>query len=127
MRFHPDKNKSSHSNDAFKKVSHAYTILSNEEKKDFYDKYGPEDEAREKMHQQQRYYYEQDERDPFEMFNSFFQGGFEFENGNIYRRQQQRGAARPRGLVSIIYQLIPIILFLIIYIVPIIFKSVSIF
>ena len=52
-------------------------MLSNSEKRKFYDAYGPEEEVREKMYQQQenerRYYQQQyDETDPFELFNMFF-------------------------------------------------------
>lgn len=44
IKFHPDKNKSKLAEDAFKKISHSFNILSNKEKKSTYDKYGTEDE-----------------------------------------------------------------------------------
>mmetsp|Transcript_35402 Transcript_35402/g.36793 ORF Transcript_35402/g.36793 Transcript_35402/m.36793 type:complete len:283 (+) Transcript_35402:23-871(+) len=44
VKFHPDKNKSKYSADAFKKLSQAYQILSDKEKRAFYDEYGTEEE-----------------------------------------------------------------------------------
>ncbi len=43
VKFHPDKNSSKHSADAFKKVSHAFSVLSNPEKKRNYDTFGSEE------------------------------------------------------------------------------------
>jgi hypothetical protein len=82
------------------------------------------------MHQQQQRYY-QDDQDPFDLFNIFFngQGGqFEFHNGNVFRRRQQRANQNvqpPQGYKLLIYQLIPFILFVLMYILPFIFKTVS--
>lgn len=44
IKFHPDKNSSEFASDAFKKVSHSFTVLSNPEKKDRYDTFGSEEE-----------------------------------------------------------------------------------
>ena len=57
-----------------------FQILKEPEKKEFYDKYGPEEEVREKMAKQQKYYYE-DEMDEFDLFNIFFAGG---PDGNFH-------------------------------------------
>ena len=43
IKFHPDKNDSKYAADAFKKVSHAFSVLSNKEKKQNYDLYGSEE------------------------------------------------------------------------------------
>jgi DnaJ-class molecular chaperone len=43
IKFHPDKNNSKHAADAFKKVSHAFSVLSNKEKKQNYDMFGSEE------------------------------------------------------------------------------------
>jgi DnaJ-class molecular chaperone len=43
IKFHPDKNQSQLAAEAFKKVSHAFSVLSNEEKKRNYDNFGSED------------------------------------------------------------------------------------
>lgn len=45
IRFHPDKNKSNLAEDAFKKISHSFNVLSNKDKKANYDKYGTEEEV----------------------------------------------------------------------------------
>jgi DnaJ-class molecular chaperone len=45
IKFHPDKNKSKLAEEAFKKISHSFHVLSNKEKKSNYDKYGTEDEV----------------------------------------------------------------------------------
>ena len=137
VKYHPDKNKSHLASDAFKKISHCFNVLNDDEKKDFYDKYGPEEELKKKMHQQQanNNYYYQDEPDPFDLFEMFFNGGggqFEFRNGNLYRRQRnhqqnhhnrRRDVNQPQGIKMVIYQLLPFILFMLIYILPIIFQS----
>ena len=108
------------------------------EKREFYDQHGPEEEVRERMYQQQQterrhhqQYYE--EQDPFELFNMFFgnTGQFEYRNGNLYRRNVQNNRRRPEANVQnngfrvILYQLFPLILFMIIYIAPILLKNVS--
>ena len=51
IRFHPDKNHSKLSTECFKKISEAYQTLSDPEKKSFYDKYGNEQEFKEKYFQ----------------------------------------------------------------------------
>ena len=78
------------------------------------------------MHDRQQRYYQQ-EPDPFDLFEMFFNGGgtqFQFNNGNIYRRQRQRGQREEvQGYKVLIYQLLPFILFMLIYILPVIFQS----
>ncbi len=127
IKYHPDKNKSKHAAEAFKKVSHSFTTLSNEEKRTFYDKYGPEEEVRDRMHQQQAYF-NQNEQDPFDLFNMFFagNGNFEFhQGGNVFRRRQRQANHQPQqGYTLLLYQLLPFLLFIMMYILPVIFKSV---
>ena len=62
LEFHPDKNPENRdqAEQKFKEISEAYSILSDEEKKDKYDKYG---------------ICEGEQPDPFEIFKGF--GGFE--------------------------------------------------
>ncbi len=64
VKFHPDKNKSAHAAEVFKKIGNAFKILSDKEKRQFYDKYGTEEEFREK-YQQQYHHQEDEEIDPF--------------------------------------------------------------
>ena len=42
IKYHPDKNKDASAEDMFKKISYAYEILSNAEKKQIYDQFGEE-------------------------------------------------------------------------------------
>jgi molecular chaperone DnaJ len=63
MKFHPDKNQSQHSADAFKRVSHAFTILSNKEKKLKYDTFGTDNDEEIHMHNHRGGF--NDEVDPF--------------------------------------------------------------
>ncbi|XP_056264874.1 dnaJ homolog subfamily B member 1b [Pseudoliparis swirei] len=42
LRFHPDKNKSAGAEDKFKEIAEAYDVLSDEKKKDIYDRFGEE-------------------------------------------------------------------------------------
>lgn len=72
IKFHPDKNKSSLSSDAFKKVSHSFSVLSNKEKRNNYDKYGTEEEMIEAAHSRRRQ--NSAEMDPF--VKSFFSKNF---------------------------------------------------
>ena len=44
LKVHPDKNKSEHAQEAFKKLSQAYVCLSEEDKRRMYDRYGNEEE-----------------------------------------------------------------------------------
>ena len=84
IRFHPDKNHSELATECFKKISEAYQCLSDPEKKSFYDKYGNEQEFKEKYFQRHHTYY-QEEMDPFEAFNMFFGNGF-FPGGAYHFR-----------------------------------------
>ena len=133
VRTHPDKNKSKNANEAFKKVNHAFTVLSDKEKRDIFDKYGTDEDIQAKMQQRQgRQQFNQDDMDAFDIFNMFFTGGqegaFHFQNGqgrgfgnmNMHNQQQQRRRhnnnnegednARPRGLGALVYQFLPFIL-----------------
>ena len=49
IKFHPDKNKSSKAEEAFKKIATAYQTLTDPKKRELYDKYGTEEEYREKV------------------------------------------------------------------------------
>jgi DnaJ-class molecular chaperone len=70
IKYHPDKNKSNFAADAFKKVSHAFSVLSNPEKKANYDKYGTEEEIIERTNSGHFKYH--DDMDPFVYYFKFF-------------------------------------------------------
>lgn len=42
LKYHPDKNSTPEAVEKFKEISHAYEILSDEQKRDIYDQYGEE-------------------------------------------------------------------------------------
>ena len=121
IKFHPDKNHSKLAEECFKKISEAYQCLSNEEKKAFYDKYGNEEEFKQKYYQANHRYYEE-EMDPFEAFNIFFGNGFYpnrarhfyWAGGNGNNTNDDQQIRNNRSLI----QFIPVLFFLLIYILP---------
>ena len=117
IRFHPDKNHSKLSTECFKKISEAYQTLSDPEKKAFYDKYGNEQEFKEKYFQRHHRYY-QEEMDPFEAFNIFFGNGF-FPGGRYhFRTDYEPNQGVNINANSRLIQLIPVLFVLLIYILP---------
>lgn len=132
IKFHPDKNKCSKSEEAFKKIATAYQTLSDPEKKTMFDKYGTEEEYREKYYQAHQQQYEED-IDPYDLLNKFFSGQFNarysnrtprgqetyYENNDNQRPNQQN--VRLLGLI----QILPIILIFGGYILSSLFQTVS--
>ena len=53
LKFHPDKNKSPKAEEAFKKIGTAYQTLTDPKKRELFDKYGSEEEYREKIYRAQ--------------------------------------------------------------------------
>lgn len=69
MKYHPDKNPGNkEAEEKFKEISEAYSVLSNEEKKNIYDKYGKEGLNNGGM----------PNVDPFDIFKHFFGGSSSF-------------------------------------------------
>ena len=117
IKFHPDKNHSKLAEECFKKISEAYQCLSNPEKKSFYDKYGNEEEFKQKYYQANHRYY-QEEMDPFEAFNMFFGNGFFPNRGtHFYYSDHNSNEDHTRNHRSIL-QFLPIIMLLVVYILP---------
>lgn len=77
VKFHPDKNKDPDAQEKFKACGEAYEVLSDEKKRELYDKYG-EDGLKEGGFSA---------GDPSSLFEAFFGGGF----GGGGRRGPQRG------------------------------------
>ncbi|KAJ2627517.1 Chaperone protein dnaJ, partial [Coemansia sp. RSA 1694] len=84
LLFHPDKNFAPGADEAFKLVAHAFTILSDPDKRAHYDRYGVADKSSDyattsssSHHQQQysRHRRAEDEISPEDLFNMFFGGG----------------------------------------------------
>ena len=87
IKFHPDKNKSPKAEEAFKKIATAYQTLTDPKKRELFDKYGSEEEYREKVYQERQQAYE-DDFDPYDIFDMFF-GNIDPE---MLRRQRRRYA-----------------------------------
>ena len=126
VKFHPDKNHSKLAEECFKKISEAYQCLSDPEKKQFYDKYGNEEEFRQRYYQAHQHHYEE-EMDPYDIFEILFGGGAMPRRGGRRARHFHRndfnvhfndfGAVNLRGR-SILLILIPFILMVVIQILP---------
>jgi len=77
LKLHPDKNKASQAEEAFKKVSKAFDCLSNADKRADYDRYGTEEPGQPRFRRSAgggMNGWREEEVDPFEVFNMFFGG-----------------------------------------------------
>ncbi len=84
VKYHPDKNKHPKSADAFKIISHAFSVLSDNNKKQNYDSFGHEDGLGASGNHSFNTNFHAD-IDPFDLFNSFFNGGgFGFNHSNSF-------------------------------------------
>ena len=127
IKFHPDKNKSSKAEECFKKISEAYQILSNDEKRNFYDKFGTEEEFRQKYQSQHQNF--EEEMDPFDIFDILFNGPEGFQrrrnfrrNNNYYQRETQNNNVQ-RNKFAVFIQFLPLIFLLLVNILPDLLKS----
>jgi hypothetical protein len=93
---HPDRCHHERATEAFQRISHAYQILSDEDKRAHYDRFGeqqpgnPNPGPRQNVYQGGNYqfYGYQDDITPEDLFNAFFGGGFVPQRGR-YRRAPQ--------------------------------------
>jgi DnaJ family protein B protein 12 len=129
IKFHPDKNTSKYAEEAFKKISTAYQTLSDPDKRKKFDKYGSEEEFREKYYQEHQRQYEDDiELDPFDLFQMFMGGGLDRASIERLRRQRRNNAnfrqqnPKMAKLYSLI-QLLPLLMMFALYILPHFFQS----
>ncbi|KAJ1857603.1 Chaperone protein dnaJ [Coemansia sp. RSA 1822] len=90
LAFHPDKNTAPGADEAFKLVAHAFTVLSDKDKRAHYDRFGAESRgggpsysAQQQQHAafngmfgNSRYRTAEDEISPEDLFNMFFGGDF---------------------------------------------------
>jgi len=107
LKLHPDKNRSPKSTEAFKKVTQAFSCLSNKEKRKIYDEHGNEEGFRTRYRE---YFADEDEIDPEEFFEYVFYG----------RSSRNRRGRRPQHVVQengkwfMILQFLPIIIMLLV-------------
>lgn len=104
LKLHPDKNKAPGAEEAFKKVSRAVQCLTDEEKKQMYDRYGDEEQAP----RQHRHQYQQDFMTPEDLFNVFFGGGSYNNAGG--GGGGQGGDANANAQRAQLFQLLPVVL-----------------
>jgi len=86
LKFHPDKNKSPKAEEAFKKIATAYQTLTDPKRRELFDKYGSEEEYREKIYQERKAQFEDEDFDPYDIFDIFF-GNIDPE---VLKRQRRR-------------------------------------
>ena len=125
IKFHPDKNKSPKAEEAFKKIATAYQTLTDPKKRELFDKYGSEEEYREKMYQERQQAFE-DDFDAYDIFDMFF-GNIDPEvlrrQRRRYRRAQQVQINPKVAKFLPFIQLIPILLMGLTYILPNLFQT----
>ena len=121
IKFHPDKNHSTFAEDAFKKISQAYQVLSDAEKRKFYDTYGTEEEAREQYYRQQHQEYYED-IDPFNIFEMFMGPEFASQfhrrghNAHYHQHSHHNNSNQPQTPLNVLLRFLPIILIISMYI-----------
>uniref|UniRef100_A0A7S4UEY8 J domain-containing protein n=1 Tax=Alexandrium monilatum TaxID=311494 RepID=A0A7S4UEY8_9DINO len=105
LKLHPDKNKAPGAEEAFKKLSKAVQCLTDEEKKQVYDRYGDE----ERMPSQHRQAYHQDFMTAEDLFAAFFGGAATFHTTHHHHRghhaHEDHGGQLPRAGLT---QMLPV-------------------
>lgn len=126
LKLHPDKCKVPGSTEAFKALGNAYGVLSDNKKREEYDRYGPESErSNARSHRSHGDFYEYDvgrgfesEMSPEDIFEMFFGGGFSRGTMNQRRRTnlftQSREENHQREETSPFFQLVQILPILVI-------------
>ena len=127
IKFHPDKNHSPKAEEAFKRISTAYTTLTDPKKKEIYDKYGSEEQFREKYYQEHQQQFNEQEIDPFDIFEAFFSGADINEVLRNRRRNVQRRAnpnINPKYAKFLPFiQFVPFILMFLTYFLPVLLQE----
>lgn len=106
LKLHPDKNKAPGAEEAFKKLSKAVQCLTDEEKKQVYDRYGDE----ERIPQQQRQHYQQDFMTPEDLFAAFFGGGAFQTTHTHHHHAGNQGEGGGQVQRAHILQMLPVLL-----------------
>ncbi len=121
LKLHPDKNRAPQATDAFKKLTQAFSCLSDKNKRKAYDERGSEEGFRRQYQQQFR---EDDDMDPEDIFDLLFNGRVNpnrrrrhmYRDGNVYyyteRRANGEGQPQNVGRYGRLAQLLPLLLVL---------------
>lgn len=130
LKFHPDKCKIPRSTEAFKAISKAFTILSDDQKRKHYDVSGDDTDQNGTSGMHGHFFAE--EMDPFDLFASMFSGEMDqiiTQNGRTFRihssrghrrgftrvsrRNEQEGGVAQHNIFSLLVVLLPVLLFII--------------
>ncbi|XP_065490572.1 dnaJ homolog subfamily B member 14 isoform X3 [Caloenas nicobarica] len=130
LKFHPDKNHAPGATEAFKKIGHAYAVLSNPEKRKQYDLTGSEEQTCSHPSNGRFNFHRGCEADitPEDLFNMFFGGAFptgsvhSFSNSRAgyshpnqhHQSGHEREEERGDGGFSMFIQLMPIIVLILV-------------
>ncbi|XP_057214619.1 dnaJ homolog subfamily B member 12b [Triplophysa rosa] len=119
LKFHPDKNHAPGATEAFKAIGNAYAVLSNDEKRRQYDRFGEERSSAGRSSHTNTHF--QADISPEDLFNMFFGGGFPtsnvhmYSNGRMrYNQQQGEGGEHRGGGLALLMQLMPILILVIV-------------
>ena len=129
LKFHPYKNKSTKAEEAFKKIATAYQTLTDPKKRELFDKYGSEEEYREKIYQERQEQFAYEDFDAYDIFDMFF-GNIDPEILRRQRRRFRRAQAQqqvqinPRLMKFMpFFNILPLLLMSLTYILPYLFKT----
>ncbi|XP_060586087.1 dnaJ homolog subfamily B member 12-like isoform X2 [Ruditapes philippinarum] len=131
LQMHPDKNKAPGATEAFKAVGNAFAVINDPAKRKKYDMFGPEEEQRSTRSQREYDYSHGFEGDisPEELFNMFFGGGFPSAGVRRQHRSYSRASSRSsdEGSATLLLQLAPILLLVILSLLSSFFVSDPVF
>ena len=91
LQFHPDKNQAPGASDAFKAIGKAFAVLSDKDKRERYDQFGPEEASNSGGHG--HHFHTHGEVSPEDLFNMFFPG---FSNTHVRVHRHRPGFNAPR-------------------------------
>ncbi|RHY64047.1 hypothetical protein B5M09_005659 [Aphanomyces astaci] len=117
LKLHPDKNSAPGAEDAFKAVGKAFTILSDDQKRADYDRFGDnapgENNSRQRSRQQHHGGFHDEDISPEDIFNMFFGGGMPRQRQRQRQAQpRQQADQTPRTPMQQLLQFLPLILVL---------------